>query len=439
MAPPINCCSRAPCCAISSSSASRRRLPALVVTAAIALYGVNAYLSLPVEAYPDVSNVQVVVIAQLAGQAPEEIERQVTVPIERVLNGTPGSILMRSESLFGLSLVTVTFDDDADSFQSRAIVNERLTEADLPEGVNVKLAPEATPLGEIYQFRVISDRHSLRWIRGPNSNGRSRASSCRCREWPTSSPSADSSRKHTSKSIPSRLLAHNLSLSDVSEAIRKSNRNVGGGFLTHGEQQLAIRGVGYLGKPEDLQAIVLKSESGTPVTVGDVSRVVLSHTPRLGGVGYNVEGEVAEGFALLRRGENPSVVLEGIHEKVAQLNDSILPKGMRIAPFYDRTRPRQRDARHGSPQSALRRAARGRRRLAVPAQPALFVDRRVDHSAGAAHRLHRPARRFTCRPTSFRWARSTSASSSTAPWCWWKTCFTRPSSSSRPAAAICCG
>ena len=104
----------------------RRRLPALAVTAAIAIYGANAYLSLPVEAYPDVSNVQVVVIAQLAGQAPEEIERQVTVPIERVLNGTPGSILMRSESLFGLSLVTVTFDDDADSFRSRAIINERM-------------------------------------------------------------------------------------------------------------------------------------------------------------------------------------------------------------------------------------------------------------------------------------------------------------------------
>ena len=122
----------------------RRRLPALVVTAGIAAYGVNAYLSLPIEAYPDVSNVQVVVIAQLPGQGPEEIERQVTVPIERVLNGTPGTILMYSESLFGLSLVTLTFDDDVDSFKSRAIVNERLAEADLPQGTSVKLAPEAT-------------------------------------------------------------------------------------------------------------------------------------------------------------------------------------------------------------------------------------------------------------------------------------------------------
>jgi cobalt-zinc-cadmium resistance protein CzcA len=314
----------------------QKRVPALVVTAAIAAYGLSAYLSLPVEAYPDVSNVQVVVIAQLPGQAPEEIERQVTVPVERVLNGTPGAILMRSESLFGLSLVTLTFDDGADSFRSRAVVNERLSEADLPPGTNVKLAPEATPLGEIYQFRVMSDRHTYMETRSEL-------------EWTISRillqvpgvadvVTFGGYLKETHVEVdPSRLLAHNLSLAEVSDALSRSNRNVGGGFLQHGDQQLAIRGVGYIRSPQDVQAIVLKSEAGTPVTVGDVSRVVLSHTPRLGAVGYNLEGEVAEGFALLRRGENPSVVLEGIHEKVRQLNDGILPKGMRIQAFYDRT------------------------------------------------------------------------------------------------------
>jgi len=314
----------------------RKRIPVLVVTAGIAAYGINAYLNLPVEAYPDVSNVQVVVIAQLAGQAPEEIERQVTVPIERVLNGTPGSILMRSESLFGLSLVTLTFDDDVDSFKSRAVVNERLAEADLPDGTNVKLAPEATPLGEIYQFRVVSDRHTYMETRSEL-------------EWTVSRVMlqvpgvADvvtfgGYLKEAHVEVdPSRLLAHNLSLADVNDALSRSNRNVGGGFLQHGDQQLAIRGVGYIRSPQDVQAIVLKSEGGTAVTIGDVSRVVLSHTPRLGAVGYNTDGEVAEGFALLRRGENPSVVLDGIHEKVQQLNDSILPRGMRVVPFYDRT------------------------------------------------------------------------------------------------------
>jgi heavy metal efflux system protein len=314
----------------------RRRLPALVVTAGIAAYGINAYLALPVEAYPDVSNVQVVVIAQLPGQGPEEIERQVTVPVERVLNGTPGAILMRSESLFGLSLVTLTFDDDADAFKSRAIVNERLAEADLPDGTNVKLAPEATPLGEIYQFEVVSDRHNFTETRSEL-------------EWTVSRillqvpgvadvVTFGGYLKEVHVEVdPSRLLAHNLALADVSDALAKSNRNVGGGFLQHGDQQLAIRGVGYVRSPQDVQSIVLKSEGGTPVTVGDVSRVVLSHTPRLGAVGYNVDGEVAEGFALLRRGENPSLVLDGIHDKVRQLNESILPKGMQIRPFYDRT------------------------------------------------------------------------------------------------------
>src|SRR5215468_2560815 len=314
----------------------RKRLAVLAITAGIAVYGINAYLSLPIEAYPDVSNVQVKVIAQLPGQAPEEIERQVTVPIERALNGTPGAILMRSESLFGLSLVSLTFDDDVDSFKSRAVVNERLTEADLPEGTNVKLAPEATPLGEIYQFRVMSDRHTYMETRSEL-------------EWTISRillqvpgvadvVTFGGYLKETRVEVdPVRLLAHSLSLADVKQAISESNRNVGGGFLSHGEQQLTVRGVGYLGGAQDIQDVVLKSEGGTPVTVGDVSRVLLSHTPRLGAVGYNVEGEVAEGFALLRRGENPSVVLEGIHGKVAQLNDSILPKGMKIMPFYDRT------------------------------------------------------------------------------------------------------
>src|SRR5215468_7065512 len=125
-----------------------RRMAVVLTTLVVAALGIRAYLATPIEAYPDVTNAQVTVIAQMPGYAPEEIERQVTVPLERVLNGTPGMVLMRSESLFGLSLVTLTFDDDADPFRSRAIVTEKLTEADLPQGTNVKLAPEATPLGE---------------------------------------------------------------------------------------------------------------------------------------------------------------------------------------------------------------------------------------------------------------------------------------------------
>jgi cobalt-zinc-cadmium resistance protein CzcA len=314
----------------------RRRIPVLVLTLAVAAFGVRAYLATPVEAFPDVTNLQVTVIAQLAGMAPEEIERQVTVPLERVLNGTPGMLMMRSESLFGLSLIDLTFEDAADPFRARTTVNERVGEAELPEGSSVSLAPEATPLGEIYQFRVVSDRHTLTETRGEL-------------QWTVSRVLGQvpgvadvvcfgGFLKEIHVQVdPSRLLAHNLSLSDVTDALAKSNRNVGGGFLRRGDQELTIRGVGYLTNASDVQEIVLSSHDGTPVRVGDVARVVASHTPTRGSVGFNLDTDVAEGFALLRRGENPSVVLDGIHEKVQELNDTILPKGMRIEPFYDRS------------------------------------------------------------------------------------------------------
>src|SRR5436190_17491 len=236
----------------------RKRLPVLAMTAAIAAYGVKAYLDLPVEAFPDVTNLQVQVIAQLPGLAPEEIERQVTVPIERVLNGTPQMVLMRSESLFGLSLVTLTFDDDADPFRSRAIVNEKMQEADLPEGVELKLAPDDTPLGEVYQFHVVSDRHTDEEMRSELEWTISRI----LRQVPGVADvvTFGGYLKEIHVEVdPSRLLAHDLTPSDVTAALAQSNRNVGGGFLQHGDQQLTIRGVGYLLDPHDVQAVVLKS------------------------------------------------------------------------------------------------------------------------------------------------------------------------------------
>ncbi len=314
----------------------RRRMPVLVVTLAIAAYGVHEYLATPVEAYPDVTNLQINVIAQLPGLAPEEIERQVTVPLERVLNGMPGMLFMRSESQFGLSLIWLTFDDDVDTFKARTVVSERMGEADLPDGVHLSLAPDDTPLGEIYQFRVVSDRHTLTETRAELQWTVSRI----FRQVPGVADVVcfGGFLKEIHVQVdPSRLVAHGLTLADVTDALSRSNRNVGGGFLRHGDQELTVRGVGYLTNAEDVQAIVLSSHDGTPVRIADVARVVASHTPTRGSVGYNLDANVAEGFALLRRGENPSLVLEGIHAKVRELNDTILPKGMRIEPFYDRT------------------------------------------------------------------------------------------------------
>jgi len=313
-----------------------RRVAALFATAVAAVFGIHAYLETPIEAYPDVTNTQVTVITKLAGNAPEEIERRVTVPLERELNGTPGMTLMRSESLFGLSLITLTFSDDTASFPARTIVLQRVAAADLPPGAIPELAPEATPLGEVYQFILSSDRHDLYQLRAEMEWNVVRV----LRQAPGVADIVTFGgylKEFHVQADPARLFAQGLTLADLEQAIAKSNVNVGGGFLRHGDQELTVRGLGYLESPEDIKRIVLKSKDGTPVSVGDVASVVQSYTPRRGTVGVGLHKEAVEGFVWMRRGQNPSIVLNGIHAKVKELNETILPKGMRIETIYDRS------------------------------------------------------------------------------------------------------
>src|SRR3954465_13082776 len=315
-----------------------RRVAAILAIAIVSAFGVRAYLNTPIEAFPDVTNAQVTVITQLPGYAPEEIERSITVPLERALNGTPRTLQLRSESLFGLSLITLTFDDDADPFTSRMQVAQRIAAAagDLPEGVVPELPPEATPLGEVYQFRMVSDRHDLFDQRGELQWTVARVLKAVPGVADVVCFGGYLKEVHV-RAHPDRLRAHGVSLGELSEALAKTNVNVGGGFLRHGDQELTVRGIGYITSVDDIRRTVLKTREGTPVTVGDVAEIVMSNTPRRGAVGYNDQKEAVEGFVLMRRGENPSRVLDGVHRKVAELNDKILPKGMRIEPFYDRT------------------------------------------------------------------------------------------------------
>jgi len=313
-----------------------RRVAALFATLVVAAFGLRAYLDTPIEAYPDVTNTQVTVITQLPGNAPEEIERRVTVPLERELNGTPGVTLMRSESLFGLSLITLTFSDDTASFPARTVVLQRAAAADLPQGVTPEIAPEATPLGEVYQFRVTSDRHDLYQLRSEMQWNIVRV----LRQVPGVAdivPFGGYLKEIHVEADPARLFALGLTLGDLEQAIAKSNLNVGGGFLRHGDQELTVRGIGFLESAEDIKRILLKSKDGTAVTLGDVSNVVQSFTPRRGTVGVGLEKEGIEGFVWMRRGQNPSLVLDGVHDKVRELNETILPKGMRIEIYYDRS------------------------------------------------------------------------------------------------------
>jgi cobalt-zinc-cadmium resistance protein CzcA len=313
-----------------------RRMAALFATLVVAAFGLHAYLDTPIEAYPDVTNTQVTVITQLPGNAPEEIERRVTVPLERELNGTPGMTLMRSESLFGLSLITLTFSDETSSFVARTVALQRVAAAELPQGATPELAPEATPLGEVYQFRLTSDRHDLYQLRSEMQWNVVRA----LRQVPGVAdivPFGGYLKEMHIEADAARLFALGLTLADLEQAIAKSNLNVGGGFLRHGDQELTVRGLGYLESPEDIKRILLRSKDGTAVTVGDVSNVVQSFTPRRGTVGFGLEKESVESFVWMRRGENPSRVLEGIHAKVRELNETILPKGMRVETIYDRS------------------------------------------------------------------------------------------------------
>ena len=313
-----------------------RRVAALFATLVVAAFGLHAYRETPIEAYPDVTNIQVTVITQLPGNAPEEIERRVTVPLERELNGTPGMTLMRSQSLFGLSLITLTFSDEVDSFPARTVVLQRVAAATLPPGATPELAPEATPLGEVFQFRLVSDRHNLYQLRSEMEWNVVRV----LKQAPGVAdvvPFGGYLKEFHVEADPARLFAQGLTLADLEQAIAKSNVNVGGGFLRHGDQELTVRGLGYLESVEDVKRIVLKSKDGTPVTVGDVSNVVQSYTPRRGSVGAGLDKEGVESFVWMRRGQNPSIVLDGIHAKVKELNETILPKGMRVDTYYDRS------------------------------------------------------------------------------------------------------
>lgn len=313
-----------------------RRLVALSVTLAIALYGVYAYLQTAIEAYPDVTNVQVGVITQAPGLAPEEVERQITQPLERELNGTPGLTALRSESYFGLSMINLVFDDNANSFNSRAEVSQRLPQANLPNGVTPEMAPDYTPLGKVFYYRLQSERHTLAQLRTEQ-------------EWHVVRVLKQVQGVADVVSIggfvkefhvevdPEKLYSLGLSLDDVSEALSKSNRNVGGGLMRRGEQSFIIRGIGLLRTPQEIQDVVVAMRGKAPVTIGDVARVAQSHTPRQGSVGMDDQNDVVQGIVLLKRGANPSIVLDAIHAKVDELNGGGLPEGMQMVTNYDRS------------------------------------------------------------------------------------------------------
>src|SRR5947207_11241647 len=298
--------------------------------------GLAAFQSLPVEAFPDVTDVQVTVITLFPGHAPEEVEKQITIPLEIGLSGLPNAVRMFSHTQFGLSYIILTFDDNANDYFARQQVLERLQGVDLPGGVQPQLAPLSTAIGEIYRYRLRGDGLSPTELRSIQDWVVSR----NLRQIPGVADAVSFGgliKQYEVTVNTARMKSYNVSLQQVFTALGRGNANAGGSFLEQGEQQYLIRGIGMLRSSDDIGAIVVAEHGGTPLLVRDLGQVSVSSVPRQGLMGQDGEDEIVSGIVLMRRGENPSNVLAAVKSRVAALNASILPKPVQIMPFYDRT------------------------------------------------------------------------------------------------------
>lgn len=316
--------------------ALQQRWMIVILTMLMAIYGVFVFERLPVQAFPDVQNVYVNVITQYPNQSPEEVEKLVTMPIERAINGAPHLMNVRSISMFGLSVVTATFDDSAEDYFSRQQVLERLQQASLPANVQPVLGPLATGISEIYRYIVHSDNLPLTEIRA-------------LQDWvitpylKTAPGVADVNtfggmvKQYQVNLDPERLRAFSLTSVDVSNAISANNSNTGGGFLLSGEQAMVIRGVGLLRNLDDIGKVVVAVRGETPVRVRDLGELTIGQQTRTGIVGFNTNNDAVEGIVLMTKGGDAVSVLQGVKKRIDELNNVILPVGTHVDMIYDRT------------------------------------------------------------------------------------------------------
>ncbi len=298
--------------------------------------GFIAFKQLPIEAFPDVSDVQATVVTLYPGRAPEEVEKQVTIPLEVALSGLPHSVRLFSHTQFGLSYIVITFDDAVTDYFARQQVAERLQQVDLPPGVQPQLGPLSTAIGEIYRFRLKGEGYSSRDLRTLEDWVVER----QLRMVPgVADITSMGGLIKTYEIAPdlARLKYFNVTLQQLFTAVGRANANVGGSKLERGGQQFFIRGIGLLRSIDDIGAIVLASHNGTPVLVRDVATIALGALPREGIVGQDGDDDIVNGIVLMRKGENPSDVLKLVKDRVDLLNYSILPKGVQLVPYYDRT------------------------------------------------------------------------------------------------------
>jgi cobalt-zinc-cadmium resistance protein CzcA len=327
-------------------SALNNRFVVLSIALLLFVWGVIAFKKLPVEAYPDVANTWVQVITQWPGRAAEEVEQQVTVPIEIQMNGIPHLQHVRSASLDGLSVVNLIFDDDSDNDWDRQKVLERMSMVTLPPNVAAQIGPDFSPIGSIYWYTLKStnpayDVMELKSIQ----------------DWVISKymksvPDVvdDSSfggitREYQVRVDPDKLISYGLSLAQVEQQLTNANANAGGSFIEQGSQQINVRAVGLVRNVNDIEKTVIKTQSGAALRIKDIAVVAQGPKIRLGQIGkaiHHADGvvldddDVVEGIVFLRKGADTATTLDAIHAMVQRLNDQILPPGVKIVPYLDR-------------------------------------------------------------------------------------------------------
>ena len=314
----------------------RKRLAMMAIAIFTALYGYYSWTQLALEAYPDIADVTSQVITQAPGLAAEEVEQQITIPLERELNGTPGLVVIRSKSTFGLSLITLVFRDGAEDYWSRQRILERIQNVSLPPGITSGLDPLTSPIGEIYRYTLESDTKGLRelseiqrWIVVPAF-----------KQVPGVADVTTFGGITTQFQLeldPAALTRFNISLKNVTDAIKANSANSGGSVMTRGELGYVIRSIGVVQTLDDLGNIVVTQRNGTPIFVRDLGTLKLSNQERHGILGKDDANDVVGGITLLLRGENPSRVIDGIHDKVKELNARLKAQDVQIVPYLDRS------------------------------------------------------------------------------------------------------
>lgn len=315
----------------------RYRWMVLIAALAIAALGLWSFTRMKIDAYPDISAQMVQVITTYPGRAPEEVERQVTIPVEIAMRNVPRVETIRSRTIFGLSVVQLIFEEGTESYWARQRVQEKLAGLDLPENAAAEMGPLATAYGEMLRYQIVSDgRYDLTELRTLN-------------DWvviPRLLRAAGVAevlnfggyaKQHAVLLNPAHLQRYGLSVNDVVDAIQTNNASAGGSVLSRGSMSFVIRGRGALQNEDEIGAIFIESLGGTPVFVRDVAEVRLDHRVPAGIFSKDLEDEAVEGIVLLRKGENPSEVLARVQSAVAELNAEGLPEGVTVAPYYDRS------------------------------------------------------------------------------------------------------